>query len=228
MARVQYGTIVTEIKGKNQGHVFQGGNVGFVLRSKGYTKGIGSNTRKAANNVLASNASRWRDLTDGQRAQWSALAPDWLFYNKFGAAYQGSGFQIFCSYTGNAQQLLNFGVTAPNPVASPTDPGTMSVESFNDGTLNVAWVTGFVAPTWITVFAAAPMSAGRNTNHPRVKFIARFEGNGDMALDIYAAFVAMYGVPQLGQRIVVTVKVFNFNFPYPFFVQNLTTITTTP
>lgn len=226
MARVQYGTIVTEIKGKNQGHVFQGGNVGFVLRSKGYTPGISSRARNQANSNLTSQASAWRDLTDSQRDAWAAIAPDWLFYNKFGQAYQGNGFQIFCSYNTNLITLTFPPVSTPGAVASPTNPNTVDWEWTNADPAFLVLGNTPVSYDAIAVFAAAPASAGRNSNHARYRllFAGGIDGIEDFSLQ--SDYEAIFPAPQMGQRITIKAIFYNLNFPYPFYPSIRSTIRT--
>lgn len=224
MARVQYGTIVTEIKGKNQGHVFQGGNVGFVLRSKGYTPGISSQARNQANTYLTTQSSRWRLLTDAQRNAWGALAPDWLFYNKFGAAYQGNGFQIFNSYNTNLLNLTQPTVDDPGAVRSAADPGTVDFDWGDTNGARVTFGNTGTANQYMLLFAAAPASAGRNSNHARYRLIDAVDINGQDTIIFTSDYTAIFATPDYGQRITIKCVFFDIRFPYPFFPSIRTTL----
>ncbi len=228
MARVQYGVIVTELKGKIQGQVFQGGNVGYVLRNKGYVPGVPTTARKFANSRLAANAAAWRSLTDADRTEWANLAPDWIFYNKFGASYQGTGYQIFNSYNTYLANLALSTVSTPGAVSSPTDPGLM--EMFTDGVGSLLFErenNGLITEK-IAVFGAAPMSAGRNTNNVRFIKIANFAGNTGVSIDFFSNYIQFFPVYAAGQRITIRVVFHLGSFPYPFFATNLTCIAQDP
>lgn len=217
MAKVQYGTIVTEIKGKNQGHVFQGGNVGFILRSKGYTKGISSNDRAAANSTIVQAATRWRTLTDAQRTAWAGLIPTWLFINAFGVAYQGSAYQVFNSYNGwlfTADQTFRL---------SPTTPSTPPPLNFSSLTWSLA--SGLI---WedsdsgdpndlVAFYASAPVSAGRNTNHARLMWLDTRPSNGSPVYDLTTVYESFFGTPQIGQRVIIKQVSLRLSYPYPYY-----------
>lgn len=224
MARVQYGTIVTEIKGKVQGQVFQGGNVGFLLRNKGYTKGIASTARNEANQKLSANASAWRSLTDTQRGQWAALAPDWLFYNKFGASYQGSGFQIYMSYNGYRNLGGYPSVDEPGVIDPPTNPGLIELAGLYPDGLEITCENEGTNDMWYTVYASAPVSAGRNTNNLRLKKIATIYGLDWDVAEIGTLYSNVYGIAQVGQRVTVVLIFYNSAFPYPYYRTVLTGI----
>ena len=224
MARVQYGTIITEIKGKVQGQVFQGGNVGFVLRNKGYTKGISTEARVRANAAISANASEWRNLSNVERSAWGALAPDWLFYNKFGAAYQGSGFQIFNSYNGYLKAMNQAAVSTPGAVSSPTDPGSCFVEAYESDPIVFIRSTAGLSTERFSIFAAAPMSPGRNINNIRFQLLSYFQGNTALSTDITTIYKQKFGNISVGQRITLRAVFHKVSFPYPFYAQNVTTL----
>lgn len=98
MALVKYGSIVTELKGKVGGQVYQKARNGYMLRNKGTNRSnpiIINNPSQLVNFSLASKI--WAKLTAAQRESWEAIAPGWLFTDKFGNQYQGSAFQVFVS-----------------------------------------------------------------------------------------------------------------------------------
>lgn len=223
MASVQYGSIITEIKGKLQGQVFQGGNVGNILRNKGYISGNGVNRRNIQNNKLAAITAAWKTLTDAERLTWDALKPSWIFYNKFGASYQGNGFQI---YTACNLNLVTIGEpptnTAPSPVAiaDPIFTNLVATESGQtiDFDITIPYAGVYLA------FGQAAGSAGRNSNYPKLVKLqygnAAFGGTinlGGTYSDAFTQFKA-------GQRITVVVSALNNVYPYQFFKTTLTTI----
>lgn len=223
MARVQYGSIVTEIKGKNQGHVFQGGNVGFVLRSKGYTKGLSSPARQRANTNLADNSREWRNLTDVQRAAWNALAPNWIFYNKFGVAYQGSGFQIFQSYNGN---LINFNEVPVSVPLTPDSPPAPLVQSWSWDSLNPALYQRSGATdgnSFTNFYATAGYSAGRNSNNLRWSKIGYVQNCGTSPIGLASAYYSAFPEPAIGSKVSLKTIQYTDLFPYPYFETILTT-----
>jgi hypothetical protein len=226
MARVQYGTIVTEIKGKNQGHVFQGGNVGFVLRSKGYTKGISSQQRSTANSIISLNASLWRKLSDAQRTLWNNLAPNWLFVNKFGQTYQGNGFQIFCAYNGYYNTINQAHVNVPGTPSAPPTLGPSTLTFSLATVLQWSDSNSGDAGDYVSFYASAPVSAGRNTNHARYKLLKNTPSDGSPDYDLTSEYEAMYGTPHIGQRVIIKQISLRTSYPYPYYPTILSCLVT--
>jgi len=116
MALVQYGSIITEIKGKIGGSTFQSCRGGFMLKNKGRNpqSGTGLNWRSAGGIIdygeahrlaFVSTTKNWSKLTDAERATWSSLVGVWQFINKFGNVYNGSPYQIFTACNINRATL---------------------------------------------------------------------------------------------------------------------------
>lgn len=95
MALVKYGSLVTELKGKVGGQVFQGSMYGPILRNeyKGSTKRSYVSTE--ANMVISELAAEWNELSNEQRQGWSDNA--WMFpvLDKFGNTMVLDGYNCF-------------------------------------------------------------------------------------------------------------------------------------
>lgn len=113
MAVLKYGAIVTEIKGKIGGTIFQGGksggtakNKGIHGKAKGYARGTSSATfgdGGLQNRINFSDVAKmWQQLSEVDRDSWSSLLGVYTFTNKFGDVYNGTAYMIFF-----AQNLLS-------------------------------------------------------------------------------------------------------------------------
>ncbi|MCC6181048.1 MAG: hypothetical protein IT237_04375 [Bacteroidia bacterium] len=126
MAQVKYGAIITEIKGKVGGTVFQGGRASPIMKNKSiiqYPRGGEVNkTRQTSQSNFGQVTKGWSKLTDGERASWSSLLGVWTFVNKFGETYDGSAYQIYTAANIN-RMLLELSPLTSAPVAdSAVDP----------------------------------------------------------------------------------------------------------
>lgn len=96
MAIVRYGSIITELKGKIGGQVFQGGNTVPIFRNN-YA---GSNRKRyvsSTENVIMSKlAHEWQLLTNSERLSWTTYANLFLVYNKFSQLIKLSPYPLFC------------------------------------------------------------------------------------------------------------------------------------
>lgn len=213
MARVQYGALVTELKGSIAGSVFQGGNNSMVLRNKGYRKGTSSLLRTSANAALVAQSTRWRELTSGQRAAWGAMVASWPFIDSFGHSYLGTGYQVFNAY--NAA-LVGMGQSV---VDAPNSPGVFTplVVATPGWTLSSSFTVGWSSVTpnsqIVNLFAAAPMSPGRNTNNLKWKWVARNDSMGTDEISGPADYVDIFGLPPLGSQVAFRLDVRAVDFP---------------
>lgn len=113
MASIKYGAIVTEIKGKVGGTIFQAGRGSGVVKNAGIQRRGRRLAARNGYNLIEQKArttfsvvtKAWQGLTDIQRNSWLSLVPIWTFLNKFGEPYEGTAYQIFCSCNMNALAL---------------------------------------------------------------------------------------------------------------------------
>ncbi len=227
MARVQYGSIVTEIKGKVQGQVFQGGNVGYVLRNKGYTPGFTSNSRQTALNSMTSQTTRWRNLSDANRAAWAAITASWPFINKFGASYSGSGFQVFTSYNSNLLSIGLPAVNTPSAIFTPTNPGVVDLVCESDSTdvsLLVDWENAGGANDYLVILASPAFSPGRNGNFIPLKKVFGGSINALTDVDAGATYKTLFGIPAVGAKVKIVAYFRDGRWPINAFVQSAPTI----
>jgi hypothetical protein len=221
MAKVKYGAIVTELKGKMGGQVFQGGNVGYVMRNKGYTPGINSAQRQAANKSLVTSTQGWRSLTDAQRAAWVTGSVNWPFKDKFGNIYYGSGFQFYTAYTTNQRAITGTSDLVPNVPTSSTNPGILTGTYSLSGNLRLSWDNATVMTTALSFFGSAPYGAGKNGKNLNMKFLYNLVSAGDTHIDLNFSYPAQFGFPPVGSYITFRVIVRCLTWPLPTYQQDI-------
>lgn len=95
MARVKYGVVVTELKGKLSGAVFQ--KCGQTLSIRTHVRGktnLLAPSQDARNN-WAYIANKWRTLSDAQRLSFFTYASTYPTFDKYGAPLVLNGYQLF-------------------------------------------------------------------------------------------------------------------------------------
>ena len=130
MAVVKYGAIVTDIKGKIGGTVFQGGRSGGIIKNKPLARGVKKGVQigkwsivKQTNNLNFGLITKsWGFLDENQRNSWSGLLGVWTFINKFGEVYNGTPYQIFMACSINRLILTNNLLNTAPPVKDAVDP----------------------------------------------------------------------------------------------------------
>lgn len=213
MARVQYGSIITELKGKLGGHIFQGGNNAKVIRLRGYTKGSTTTTRSAATSNLQQITSAYRLLTSPQRASWVAAAGNWPFTDKFGNTYFGSGYQMYVAYNRNLVAIRQATVVSPVAPVSPMALGTIVASASATNTLVVGWDNALDGNTTVMCFASPMYPSSVNSNNRRYTFLAIEHTATNTNLFAGTQYVAKYGNLVSGTQIFVKVIVRDNTFP---------------
>jgi len=131
MAVVKYGAIVTDIKGKIGGTVFQGGRSGGIIKNKPNVGGKNSRLLESVQDEVRQQkmlnfsliTKSWGFLDDNQRNSWAGLLGVWTFINKFGEVYNGTPYQIFMACSINRLILTNSLLINAPAVQDAFDPG---------------------------------------------------------------------------------------------------------
>lgn len=202
-AIVKYGAIITEIKGKVNGAVFQGGTAGpqmkadpaliaaIVSGSKLTKADAGRVMNPQANIGLVSTT--WKTLDDADRQTWVAAAPNYMFKNKFGEPYTASGFQVYMSLNTNLVAVGEPMVTvAPLPtLLIPTPPCNIVYGIGAAPKLRFTYevLTGFKG----VLYASVSQSAGKSLTKGRLKAIAVFAAGSGTAYDLDSQYQNIFG-----------------------------------
>lgn len=202
MANIKYGAIITEIKGKVGGSVFQSNKAGFTMKNKNRggtrTGGIFKGDFPTQRLFFSSAIKNWSQITDANRASWSALVGTWQFYNKFGDVYNGSPYQIQNACNIN-RQLLELAMLAPAPTYNPAvDPGisyaNFSLSGTFNGTISNAGANGQLG----YVEASQPVNPTKNISRVQFRKFGVIVSAAGTA-DYKAAYIAWLGfTPALG------------------------------
>jgi len=163
MASVQYGSVVTQLKGSLGGTTYQSNRNGFSARNKPLPRNPKSRSQSLGRGVIARFSQQWRLLSQPDRDSWDVVAPDWPAVDKFGNPVTLSGFNVFIKangwiyFCGGSQ--VDSGVS-PEVLFSPTDfSGTLQVGT---GTATIQWVGGDIpANNFMLLRSSRYMSQGR-------------------------------------------------------------------
>lgn len=164
-----------------------------------------------ARSRMALAASVWRTLTAAQRAGWETLGLGMTRTDSLGQAYTLSGFLAFVSVNSlNAAAGTAQVVDAPaltTPAAMLTSAITLTVAAFS-----VAYTpTPLAAGEKLFSFASPQGSAGRSFCGD-YRLVAVSAAAAASPANIYAAYVARFGIPIVGQRIFVLLQRYSLGF----------------
>ena len=204
MARIKWGMFVTDGRGKVGGHVLTKTRSGATVRTKVTPSNPKTSFQGEVRAIFGSVSKRWTTLSEHQRLTWINASEDFKRTNVFGDQYKPSGKNLFTAINSN---LLNIGSAmldhAPEVLETPyISILTVSV-SQDLGQISLDYQSSDVARSYFLVLeATAPLSAGKYNFSGQYRKIGVWDG-GTTPDDeeLYAFYVAKFGVPPLGKKI---------------------------
>ncbi len=211
MAKIKFGALMTDARGKLGGHVFSKNRGGAYLRTKVTPSNPQTEDQQANRSLLGYLAQQWSILTEAQRATWNGAVGDWKSTNIFGDSVNPSGKSLFTSLNKN---LLNVGGALMNDAPAKVQ---MAIVGLTGVTVDISLTT--ITPTInavgadyeVIVSATPSLSQGTTFVKNRLRSIYKANGASIVAADIYTAYVAKYGAPVAGQNIHFEVKIVALN-----------------
>lgn len=160
---------------------------------------------------MSANAAAWRTITSAQRAGWSDLGNSMVRSDALGQNYTLTGFQAYCSINNNNVAAGNSTVAdAPaltTPAALLTCVITLTAAAFS-----LAYtVTPLGAGVRLFSFVSPQRSAGRAFEGD-FRLLAVSAAAAASPANIYAAYVAKFGLPIVGNRVFVSLQTYQGGF----------------
>jgi hypothetical protein len=204
MAKLKFGMIVVEGRGKLGGHVLSRNRGGAYARTKVSPVNPSTVYQQGARNRMATRAQAWRTLTQAQRDAWNNAVDDFQKTDVFGDIRKPSGQNLFTLININ---LVNSGaatVSVP-PLPSETPPIVATSATIAVGTtqFDVAFTGTGGATDFIHIWATDGLSPGISYAKNRLRFLGSVAGNSATPEDIWALYTARFGTPTVGTKIIV-------------------------
>jgi len=210
MAKVQYGALVTELKGKIGGTVFQSGRYGFQARNKPVPIKTASTSQSDVRSAILSVSKAWKTLSAAQRLAFDAIAPSWPAVDAFGNPILLTGYNVFCK-TNFWNWLLTGAInsTASLPAAL-WQPSSLTL----DIAVGTSTFDLYFSPSPISansnalIYLSSQVSAGRSVPPANMSAITFFSAGTVTPMDLSSLYSTHKGTfPTEGNRIFVGVQV---------------------
>lgn len=204
MARIKFGMMMTDARGKLGGHVFTKAKSGATIRTKVSPLNPRTSAQSEARSALGANSQAWRMLTENQRLAWNSAAQEVSKTNAFGDTYFPSGKNYFTAVNNNLRNVG--GAFIADPPALVEMPGLIAVEVDFDllaEQLDIApGYFGDDADIVLVCNATSGQSAGRyNFSGKYRKFNGYVLAGLPQNTAIYDDYVSKFGVPSAGQKV---------------------------
>lgn len=206
MAKVKFGMMMTDARGKLGGQVFSKNRAGSFVRTKVTPSNPNTQAQSQARALFSSISQQWSSLTQQVRDSFDAAVQDWARTDIFGDLRNPTGKNLFQRLNNQAQAAgLAPVVTLPAKLEMP-DAIVSQIDVSIAGTSIDLVGADSSATTQIVVFATGPLSAGTKSAKNRLRQIFTVAGNAFLDTDLWDAYVAKYGAPVLGQNIQFGIK----------------------
>lgn len=205
MARIKFGMMMTDARGKLGGHVFTKTRSGATIR----TKVTPTNPQTSAQGTvrgLFGNLSRfWALLTLSEQLSWNGVVGEYKKTNAFGDQYQPSGKNLF--------QMVNTNLNTVGAPQTNTPPAGRGVLAFDNLAIEIIISSTQMAlqvhlldtpgsSDFIVIEATAPMSTGRFNFSGSYRQISVSQASHiPDDTELWNLYVAKFGIPLAGRKI---------------------------
>lgn len=192
MARIKPSVIVSDIRGKVQGSIFQSSNAGLVLKSNIKKVNKNSIAQSLVKSITSSIQSRWQILSDQDRQTWLAFATFAKVQHQNNSQFILNGQQVFLKAniirTHYGIALLNL----PEFSKCVTLSVSFSV-ALNGAVLELTssrLIDALVE--FVVCYATVPVSASINNPGSRFKLLI-FTTTTDTVFDLTPGYTSVFG-----------------------------------
>lgn len=191
MAKIKFGMMMTDARGKLGGQVFSKNRSGAYVRTKVSPVNAQTARQTFVRSLLSSISQAWSGLTQEVRAGFDGAVAQWSTTDVFGDIKNPTGKNLFTRLNIN---LVNAGLAQITDV-----PDKLDVPSFGDfvaeDDTGALALSGFPvdANARLVVFATAPQSAGTSYYKGKYRQIGSYPVVTSALIDITSDYVAKFG-----------------------------------
>jgi len=138
MARVQYGSIITDMFGSIGGLTYQHNKSGKIVRVKPVPHRKSSVNQQARQTAFTDIIRSWYDLTSTQKYNWNVFANANTKFNVWNEEKTLNGYNWFLSINNYLKMVGETPLVIPPTYATPLAVPTFSIE-WDDITNEIAW-----------------------------------------------------------------------------------------
>lgn len=206
MAKVKYGEMIADMRGKINGTVHSKNRFGQYMRNKTSPVNPQTTFQSAVRASFSNFTQGWRSLTELQRDAWSSVVDAFSRNNVFGDNIRLSGANLYISLNRMIDTIGGVAITSP-PIPAAIDAVVISDvdPDISDDSILVTYAPVIPATVTVAVFATAPQSAGVSFVKNKYRFIEAIVTADASPYDISTAYEAKFGTgwKTAGQKIFV-------------------------
>jgi hypothetical protein len=209
--KVKY-TELAIASGKLNGMVHARNKGGNYIRKWSKPLNPKTDLQLAVRNSLTTLSREWGALTEAKRVSWIALASNIVRKNRIGESVSLSGNALYNEFNGN---LATLGVASLDTAPAFTAPELPSIGSLIVKAAVFTYDLPAIAATQYFVICVTPqVSAGKTNIANKLRVLEVVQGTAAIIhQNSLASYTAKFGVPVVGKKIQISVKVINGEYP---------------
>lgn len=203
MAKLKFGVVVVDARGKSNGHVFTKNRAGNVLRTKVTPVNPQTVSQTNVRSRFTTQSQGWRGLSEAQRTAWNAAVQFYKKTDVFGDMKTPSGFNLYCALNNN---LALAGVSAISTPPVPAAVGAMSSMSVvmdnSSQSATLTFAPAIPAGSVVKLEATAAISPGVNYVKSQFRVIDVLTNSDTSPHVATTEYIAKFGsVGAVGQKV---------------------------
>lgn len=206
MAKIKFGMMMTDARGKLGGQVFSKNRSGAYTRTKVTPVNPQSSAQQLVRNRLTAFSQGFRSLTESQINSWNSAVQDFQTTDIFGDLKKPTGLNLYVKLNANIDQVGGTAIDTPPNIGNP-DNSPMVITAASATVVGGGAVTVTFAPTpvpadnAVVIYATRPLSAGKNYVKNEFREIAVVDEAGTSPFTATTAYTNKFGAVAQGQKV---------------------------
>jgi hypothetical protein len=214
MGSIKFSGLLTGIKGKIGGTVFQSNRTGYSAKNNSYkrsgrVKGESSVSKGIQKLRVATLASAWGTLTPDVRMNWQSEASNYVFFNGFGDPYTPSGYQLFLHINLNLLSAQATPLSAPTTKQEIFPVDRFEIPNNSIANFTVQWFSPTASKFRILIYGSRQQRQGKSISGQSFKLISSIAANISLPYDLTNDLLNAYSILHVGATIWLRVDVVN-------------------
>lgn len=207
MAKIKFGMMMTDARGKLGGQVFSKNRAGAYVRTKVTPSNARTVAQQASRAILGSLSIGWNALSETAVKAWNEAVNDWKSTDVFGDLKTPSGKNLYIQLNKNLLQSNQSALVMPPAKTDVPEFEGTGVRIDLTGTIfSFLNLSAVPANTTMQVWATAPLSNGVNYVKNRMRVIGYLPTGAIVATTLFDMYEDKFGELAKGQRIAVMAK----------------------
>lgn len=211
MAKIKFGAMMVDARGKLGGHVFSKNRGGAYIRTKVTPSNPQTEDQVAQRALLATFSQSWKGLTEAQRTAWNGAVGQYATTNVFGDTVSPTGATLHTRLNINVALAGGSAILVPPlPVGIASPAGVSVTATVTGSAVGIDWTSGPVPAGVTRIVEATPqMSPGIYNANNRFRVITTLAPATATGEDVGPEYVAKFGALVAGQKLFVRIKDIN-------------------